>query len=159
MKTLDSPVYEVDQNSEWFKANIQEKERLKQIFKEFEEKYGTSHGFGIYHEEYFGVKHGTPAFEIFKDDLKKNADNEHGFHSFKIRTQSYKDIKEMVKGFEKTSSFKSHDVFGFNNATRSHWVKDRWFYQVNDPELVTSDEVKSINYKDYLDLVMETIEE
>lgn len=38
MQTLDAPVYEVKQDSEWYKAKVREREDIKQFFKTFKEK-------------------------------------------------------------------------------------------------------------------------
>lgn len=156
MQTLDAPVYEVKQDSEWYKSEVRRKNGINNFFNTFKEKYGIDKGFGFYHSEFFGVHAGTEAYEYFKDEVLKNPDS-NGFYPFKKRSKFYKEINELLEQIEDKNPFKSHDVLGMNNTTASQWLGDRWFYGVKNGQFVTGDEVTPIEFKDYLEVVMNHI--
>lgn len=158
MKTLDAPIYEVKQNSEWYKSEKKKREDINIFFDKFKKKYGTNIGFAFYHSEYFGVQAGTEAYELFKEEVTKNP-KEKDFHPFKKRSKYYTEIKELIEQIEEISPFKSHDVFGLNNVSASQWIGDRWFFGVRDIECVKGEEVTPIGFKDYLKVVMEKLEQ
>ncbi len=41
MQTLDAPIYEVKQESDWYKSEKKRKEDINSFFDKFEEKYGV----------------------------------------------------------------------------------------------------------------------
>ncbi|WP_163538278.1 hypothetical protein [Gracilibacillus sp. YIM 98692] len=159
METLDSPVFEVKQDSQWHKDTVFRNQKRKEFFKELSEKYLTDNGFAFYHEGHFGIYGHSKDYETYKDELTKNPDK-NGIHTFKKRSKYHKIFKEMLEGFEdKYSPFKAHDVFGTNNMKASQWLGDRWFWSVKDKSQVVGDEVEPLDYKDYLKVVMEHVEE
>ncbi|MDW8515095.1 hypothetical protein [Priestia flexa] len=156
MQTLDAPVYEVNPESDWYKSASRRKEDITNFFNKFEEKYGVKEGFSFYTSEYFGVYEGTEAYELFKNDiLKKQKD---GFYPFKKRSKHFREIKTLIDQIEKVNPFKTHDVLGLNNISASQWVGDRWFFGVKHKEYVKGNEVTPIDYKEYLKVVMNTLE-
>lgn len=157
MQTLDAPIYEVNQDSEWYKSLKKRKGDINNFFDSFEEKYGTTDGFSFYHSGYFGVYPYTKAYEIFKNDTLKNPTKE-GMYPIKKRSKYFSEIREMLKNIEEVSPFKPHDVFGLNNLKASQWVGDRLFYGVKNKEQVNGNEVTPMNYKDYLKIVMDTLD-
>jgi hypothetical protein len=157
MQTLDEPVYEVDQNSEWYQKERKRRDDIDNFFKEVKEKYGFEQGFSFYHSGYFGISGGTKDYEVFKDELLRNPDK--NFYPFKKRSKYYKDIQKMIEQIEEISPFKSHDVFGLNNVSASQWIGDRWFFGVKQEKQVKGKEVSPIDFKEYLKIVMEHIED
>lgn len=157
MKTLDAPVYQVKQDSDWYKSVIKQKEEVRAFFKDFKDKYGVREGFGFYHTEYFGAHKGTEAYDFFKDEVLKNPTKD-GFYAFKKRSKYFKEIKEMLEKIELSDPFKSHDVLGLNNVSASQWLGDKWFFQVKDENLVKSDEVVPVDFKEYLAVVMDKLD-
>jgi len=156
MQTLDAPVFEVNQDSEWYKSQARRRSDIKDFFAKFKDIYGVSEGFLFYHSEYFGVREGSKAYEIFKEELVKNP-TEKGFYPFKKRSNSYKEIHLLLEQIEDNNPFKSHDVLGINNITGSHWVLDRWFYGVRDIELIAGKEVAAVDYQEYLNVVIDSL--
>lgn len=155
MQTLDAPVYEVKQDSEWYKQKVKQDEETKQFFKTIKKKYGIGEGFGFYHSEFFGIHEGTEAFEKFRSELLKNPHKETDFYPFRKRSKYFKEIKELIEDIERVSPFTSYDTFGLNNVTASQWIGDRWFFEVKHPEYIKNhDEITPIDYKDYLKIVM-----
>ncbi|HFJ9376719.1 hypothetical protein BACERE00183_04611 [Bacillus cereus] len=157
METLDAPIYEVSKESDWYKSAIKRKYDINHFFKSFKEKYGTNKGFVFYHSDFFGVRMGTEAYELFKDEILKNP-KEKDFYPFKKRSKYYKEIKALIEQIEDICPFKAHDVFGTNNFSGSQWVEDRWFFGVNNEEYVKSTEVIPVDFKEYLKAVMETLD-
>lgn len=159
MQTLDAPVFEVNQDSEWYKNKKQQKEDTKNFFKIIKEKYGLSDGFAFYHSDYFGIYGGTKDYETYKNELVKTPTEKDDFYPFKKRSKYYKEIKELIQQITEIYSFKSHDVFGLNNVSASQWVGDRWFFGVNNEEYIKEHkEIVPIDYKEYLKIVMETLD-
>ncbi|WP_243572777.1 hypothetical protein [Bacillus stercoris] len=156
MQTLDAPIYEVKQESDWYKSEKKRKEDINLFFDKFEEKYGVKEGFSFYHSEYFGVYEGTEAYEIFKNDIVKNPVD--GFYAIKKRSKYFKEIKAMIEQIEKVNPFRSHDELGLNNMTGRQWIGDRWFFGVKTEQLVKGDSVVAIDYKEYLKIVMEHLD-
>ncbi|MGG0052966.1 hypothetical protein [Bacillus atrophaeus] len=156
MQTLDAPIYEVKQESEWYKSEKKRKEDINSFFDRFEEKYGIKEGFSFYHSEYFGVYKGTEAYEVFKDDIVKNPVN--GFYAIKKRSKHFKEIKAMIEQIEKVNPFNSHDELGLNNMTGRQWIDDRWFFGVKSAQFVKGDSVVAIDYKEYLNIVMDNLD-
>lgn len=157
MQTLDAPVYEVNQYSEWYKNKVAEMEAGNRFFDELENKYGIREGFGYYHSEFFGIHAGTDAFEKFRSELLKNPHENSDFYPFKKRSKYFKEIKELLESInvERVSPFYAHDVFGLNNVKANHWIGERWFYQVKNIEFIKRhDEITPIDYKEYLNIVM-----
>jgi len=157
MQTLDAPIYEVKQSSGWYKSKIKHRSDINDFFDAFEKKFGFKEGFSFYHFEYFGVYGGTEVYEFFKNELVKNADKDN-WYAFKKRSKYFKEIKELIEQIEKVNPFKLHDVLGLDNVSASQWLDDRWFFGVKNEKHVKGDEVVPIDYKDYLSLVMSSLD-
>lgn len=157
MQTLDAPIYEVKQDSEWYKSKVKQKNAIRDFFNSFEKRFGFKDGFSFYHSEYFGVYGDTKAYDYFKHDLVKNPDK-HNWYAFKKRSNSFKEIKALLKNTDDVYPFKSHDVFGLNNVTSSQWIGDRWFFGVRNANRVVGEEVTPIEYKEYLKIIMNSLD-
>ncbi|MGG3890188.1 hypothetical protein [Metabacillus fastidiosus] len=157
MQTLNAPIYEVKQDSSWYKAEMKRKEDIKIFFEKIKSEYGLGEGFGFYHSEYFGIHAETKDFEAYKDELLKNPNNK-DFHPFKKRSKYFQPIKELIEQIEEASPFKSHDVLGTNNISASQWIGDRWFFGVKHEKYVKGDEASPIDYKEYLKIVMDNLD-
>jgi hypothetical protein len=153
MQTLDAPVYEVKQDSEWYKAAIKRNKDINDFFKKVNEEYFKDNGFVFYHSEWFGIQADSEDFETYKDELLKNPEK-NGVHIFKKRSKYFNIFKELIEQIEEISPFKPHDALGMNNISASQWIGDRWFFGVKHEKLVKGDEVVPVDYKDYLKLVM-----
>ncbi|ATO28927.1 hypothetical protein C6370_20145 [Bacillus atrophaeus] len=156
METLDAPIYEIKQESDWYKTEKKRREDINKFFDKFEETYGINKGFSFYHSEYFGVRAGTEAYDFFKDEVVKNP-TKAGFYAFKKRSKYFTDIRSMLEQIEEVNPFKGHDVFGRNNITASQWVGDRWFFGVRDEKRVEGEEATPIDFKDYLKIILERL--
>lgn len=158
MQTLAAPVYEVNQDSEWYKKMQKRNKDINKFFKDINEEFGfEDNGFSFYHSEYFGVSAHSKDYEKFKDELLKNPES-NGMHPFRKRSKYYQIFKKKIEQIEDISPFKSHDVFGTNNISASQWVKDRWFFGVKNEEYVKGDEVSPIVFKEYLKVLMEVLD-
>ena len=157
MQTLDAPIYEVKQDSTWYKSKIKQRNDRDGFFDAFEKRFGFKEGFSFYHSEYFGVYGDTEAYKFFKDELVKKA-YKNNWYAFKKRSKYFKEIKELLGQIEELSPFISHDVLGLNNVTASQWLGDRWFFGVKSEKHVKGDEVVPIDYKEYLNLVMSRLD-
>jgi hypothetical protein len=157
MNTLDAPIYEVKQDSEWYQKQVKRRTDIEEFFKKMNSEYFKDNGFSFYHSEWFGVQGDSKDYETFKDELMKNP-NKDGVHIFKKRSKYFKVFKELLEKIEEVSPFKTHDVFGLNNVKASHWVGDRWFFSVKRDELKNGDEVTPIDFKEYLGLVMKSLD-
>ncbi|CDQ22608.1 hypothetical protein [Halobacillus karajensis] len=159
MQTLDAPVYEVKQDSEWYKKTMARRKRQEKFFKEINEKYFKDNGFSYYHSEWFGVQGDSEDYEVYKNELRKNPDK-NGVHIFKKNSKYFKAFKEMLDEVEGDfSPFASHDRLGLNNMSGSQWIGDRWFFGVKRESEVKSDEVEKIDFKDYLAVVAKSLDE
>lgn len=156
METLDAPIYEIKQESNWYKTEKKRREDINKFFDEFKATYGIKNGFSFYHSEYFGVRAGTEAYDFFKDEVVKNP-TKAGFYAFKKRSKYFTDIRSMLEKIEEANPFKGHDVFGRNNITASQWVGDRWFFGVRDEKRVEGEEAVAIDFKDYLKIILEKL--
>jgi hypothetical protein len=154
MSALDSPVYEVKQDSEWYKSEVKREQDIKNFFEKINSEYFCDNGFSFYHSEYFGVNYKSKDYEKYRDEVTKNP-NKDGVHTFKKRSKHFKIFKEMIEQIEFSSPFKRHDVFGLNNLTASQWLGDRWFFGVKHEKFVKGEEVEPIDYKEYLKLLLE----
>ncbi|WP_143804809.1 hypothetical protein [Paraliobacillus ryukyuensis] len=155
MQTLDSPVFEVKQDSKWYKNTIERERKRKEFFKKINSTYFKDNGFAYYHDEHFGVQGESDDYEAYKDELKKNSDK-NGVYIFKKRSKYFDIFSEILKEVEKNNDpFKRMDVLGMNNAKGSQWLGDRWFFSVKNESEVVGKEVEKMNYKDYLKVVME----
>jgi hypothetical protein len=158
MQTLDAPIFEVKQDSDWYKRKRKQQEDIEVFFKTIKEKYGLVDGFGYYHSDFFGIHYGTEDYKNFKNELLKNP-HEGDFHPFKKRSKYYKEIKGLLNNIEDISPFKPHDTFGLNNLNSSQWIGDRWFYSVKNAERIKRhDEITPVDYKDYLKIVMNALD-
>lgn len=158
MQTLNSPVYEVKKDSEWYMKKRKKESDIKDFFKKINTEYFKDNGFSFYHSEYFGVNSNSKDYETYKDEVSKNP-NKDNVHIFKKRSKYFKIFKGLLKSIEEISPFKNHDVFGPNNAKVSQWIEDRWFFEVGNEDLVKGEEVSLMDYKEYLQLVMDSINE
>lgn len=156
--TLNAPVFEVKQDSEWYQYKKAQTQRERSFFKEILSNYFEDNGFSYYHDDHFGVSGDSKDFEKYKDELTKNPDR-NGVHTFKKKSKHYPIFREMLKDVVDKDPFKPHDVFGRNNLKASHWLGDRWFYGVKDASKVLNNEVEPIDYKEYLKVFMDSSEE
>lgn len=159
MVTLDSPVYEVNPDSQWYQDKKQQREDIETFFKTIRERFGMGDGFSFYHKEYFGIHGNTKDYEKFKDELLKNPTEKNDFYPFKKRSVFYKEINELLKKVKEVYPFKPHDELGLNNVSASQWIGDRWFFQVKDTTMVKGNDVIPVIYKEYLQLVMDRLDE
>lgn len=157
MNTLNAPVYEVKQDSQWYKQKVKQKSDIKKFFEKVNSEYFKDNGFSFYHSEHFGIQAESKDLETYKDEVSKNP-NKDGVHIFKKRSKYFKIFKELLDQIEEVYPFKAHDVFGLNNLTASQWIDNRWFFGAKNEKYVKGDEVEPIDYKEYLKLVMETLE-
>lgn len=160
MKTLDAPVYEIKQNSEWYISTVKRRLQIKEFFQKVNSEYFTDNGFSFYTSEHFGIQGCSKDYETYKDEVMKNP-NKDGVHIFKKRLKFYELFKGMIEQIEETNPFKSTDVFGLNNLSASQWIGERWFFGVRNSEYIKdkeSKEITSIEYKDYLKIVMENLD-
>lgn len=158
MNTLDAPIFEVSQDSQWYKDEVKLRKNQKDFFKTINKEYFSDNGFIYYHSEHFGIDGNSADYNTYKEELKKNKDK-NGVYIFKKKSKYYPIFKEMISNIGEKDPFKAHDVFGSNNMNYSQWVGNRWFYGVHSPELVKSNEVIPVEYKDYLQVVMDNIQE
>lgn len=159
MQTLDSPVFEVKQDSKWYKETKDRRDGREEFFKRVKENgYFKDNGFAFYDEKHFGIYAESDDYETYKNELSKNPDK-NGIHKFKKNTEHYKIFHEMLSKFEPHDPFKCHDVLGFNNPKSSQWIDGRWFWSVKDESQVVGKEVEKIDYKNYLKVVMEHVED
>jgi hypothetical protein len=156
MQTLDAPVYEVKQDSEWYKNRVKRDLQIKEFFKKINAEYFKDNGFSFYHSEWFGVQGDSADYETYKDEVMKNP-NKDGVHIIKKRSKYFAIFKELLEQIDDSSPFKSHDVLGFNNISGSQWVGNRWFFGVKHEEFVKGEEVTLIDYKEYLKVVMDSL--
>lgn len=159
-QTLDAPVYEVKQDSEWYIETKARNERETEFFKEINSTYFNDRGFAYYHSEHFGVNGRSEDYEKYKDELLKNPDK-NGVYIFKKKSKFVPIFKEMIAKVGDKNPFKSHDVFGTNNLKASQWIGNRWFFSVKREEYIKdpSGEVQPIDYKEYLALLMSSLED
>ncbi|AUJ23147.1 hypothetical protein [Virgibacillus dokdonensis] len=162
MQTLDAPVFEVRQDSDWYKEEIERREKTKEFFNKIQNGYIQDNGFAFYHESHFGIYADSKDYEIYKSELTKHPDK-NGIYTFKKRSTHYKLFKEMLDDIPRISPFKPHDVFGLNNMNQSQWVGDRWFYSVKDENKIPQEsigiKIEPISYKKYLEIIVGIIED
>lgn len=178
MQTLDSPMYEVNQESEYYKKSKARKD-LQGRVNEILDEVASALGFDVTEFDYyssgsFGFKWTTKAYDKFKDQLTKHSDR-NGIHTFKKPTAGYKTISKMLKEIDEINKDKNpfalHDIFGINNLKASQWVEDRLFVGVKDAETTEKmliregrskqypvEPVKAMDYKEYLILVTKQLE-
>jgi len=157
MQTLDEYVYEFKQDSKWYQGKVKEREGIKDFFNKINNEYFEDNGFSFYHEEHFGVQGYSEDYEKFKNEVKKNPDK-NGVHIFKKRSKYYSIFKDMLKEINIISPFMAHDVLGSNNMRASQWLGDRWFWEVKNPDAIKSDQVEPVVYKEYLEVVKDSID-
>ena len=161
MQTLDSPVYEVKQNSDWYQKEFNRRENQKKFFETIKNDFITDNGFAFYNAYAFGIYETSNDYETYKDELVKNPDK-NGIHLFKKRSKHYKIFSEMLKSSEKDDWFKPHDVLGSNNIKASQWIGNRWFFSVRNKDRVPkesiNDEIESVDFKEYLKVISENLD-
>lgn len=174
MKTLNSPLYELNQDSEYYKILKEVKDsqpKINEIIREIAELVGfESKEFLYYGSRGFGFYRNSLAYEKFENQLTKNPDG-NGVYKFKRTSPTYKIISPKVLEIEriknKVNPFALHDMLGYNNLVASQWVEDRFFVEVKSEDtterILNADErrkqyeiepVKEVSYKEYLELVM-----
>lgn len=158
MKTLEEHIYEVNQDSDWYKKKDKQFDDINNFYRIIKEKYGFEEGFVFYHSGYFGIKYGTQDYEKFKDELLKNS-NKDGIHIFKKKSKFNQIMKELLDEVEEISPFKAHDTFGLNNTRGSQWVNGRWFFSIKDQENINQfGEISKVDFKDYLKVLTDALE-
>jgi len=160
METLNSPVYEVRQDSEWYKNHMERKRLIKDFFRNVNSTYFKDSGFSFYHSTCFGIQGYSADYETYKSELLKNP-NKDGVHLFKKKSKYFNIFREMLEPIGDPNPFKIHDVFGLNNAKASQTLKGRWFFEVGNENLIKDKEHKEItpiDYKEYLTFVMENLD-
>ena len=179
MKTLNAPLFELNQQSIYYKVLKEVKDnnpRIDQIIRKTAELIGyDSSEFVYYGSRGFGFYGDSKAYEKFKDQLTKRPDR-NGVYTFKRTTSTYKTVSPRMLEIEKIQSkinpFALHDIFGLNNLVATQWIEDRFFVEVRSEEdtkkLLVSERrrkqceiepVKEIGYKEYLELVMTKVDD
>lgn len=156
--TLNAPVYEVNPESEWYKSSLAKLQRQKEFFKKINSMYFDDNGFSYYNTKVFGIKGNSKDYEKYKEELLKNPDSR-GIYLFKKRSKYYAIFNEMLMKVEDKNRFKSHEVFGINNITGRQWIGERWFFGVEKEEDVEGEEAVLVNYREYLEAVMDATKE
>src|SRR5690625_4599184 len=99
MSALSEPLYELDQESKYYKNLKKRKDTQSQvddIIEKIAETYGfESKDFAYYHAKHFGFMSGTSSVEKFREHLTKNSDR-NGVYTFKKNTKFYKEISEKM---------------------------------------------------------------
>lgn len=178
MQTLSEPLFEVNPECDYYKLVKRKKDnepKVDQIFKDVANEFGYDYNdFAYYGCSGFGFYGGTKSYEKFKSDLTKKADR-NGIHTFKLTSKIFKLISpkfsEVDDLLKSGSPFTIHDIFGWNNLKASQWIGDRLFFEVknvdqtekllnaeNRRERFEIEPVMKINYKNYLELVMEKLD-
>lgn len=157
MATLSHPVYEVKQDTKWYKEKLKWRKGSKQFFEDLDKDYGIKVGFHYYHSTYFGMTPDCTKFEEYRDQLTKNA-NKDGIYTFKKTSKMFKELSERIKAFDLVYAFQHHDELGLNNVTRSQWLDDRWFFEVKNEKFVEGNSVELIDYKEYLKFIVDSLE-
>ncbi|WP_143804728.1 hypothetical protein [Paraliobacillus ryukyuensis] len=172
MQTLDSPVFELNKESDYYKK-IKEVKDSQPIINEILDQVASKleidpKEFLYYNAGGFGFEKYTDSYMKYQDKLTKNPDR-NGVHTFKRSTNEFKEISSMINEIDKikktVNPFALHDIFGFNNLKASQWIGDRFFVGVKSEERTMGnveerknqsiEPVKDISYKEYLKLVME----
>lgn len=182
MQTLQGPVYEIHQESDYYKVVKERKDsnvRVNEILGGIAKEFGfDSAEFFYYGSGGFGFERYSKGYEKFEVHLTKNADR-NGIHTFKRNSIPYKKISKLLKEVyeieEKVDPFALRDIFGFNNLSASQWVGDRYFVGAKSEELVLEriearkskvatkdgddfiEPIAQISYRDYLLLVAEAL--
>ena len=172
MKTLNEPMYEINQDSEYYKKAKWRKDqqgRVNEIITSVALEYGFEpEALQIYSHSCFGFKWHAPDVDKFREHLTKKSDRD-GIHSFKKTSKLFKEIspklKEITDIDRSVSPFALHEIFGLNNLVASQWIENRLFISVKDQmhtkKLLNSENrslrypvepIKHISYKEYLQL-------
>lgn len=175
MKTLSSPLFEVNQESDYYKKvkdRHDKSSRVNEILAEVAKTLEINlDEFSYYSSSRFGFSKYTAAFDKYQEQLTKNADR-HGIHTFKMKTTGLKLVSPMLKEIDEinrsNNPFDIHAIFGLNNLAASHWIEERLFFEVKDEEvtkkLLTSPDrnkryeiepIKEVSYKEYMLLALE----
>ncbi|MFY0516437.1 hypothetical protein ACOMCU_01210 [Lysinibacillus sp. UGB7] len=181
MQTLDAPLYEVDQESIFYKHSLEKRdyhEKLSMVIGEIAEAYGfNGNDFRYYGPYKFGFLGSSDAYDLTQEHLVKNEDR-NGVYAFRKSSKPYKDISARLLSVPEINfnPFEVHDVFGSNNLIASQWVGDRLFYGVKDASQTEDvvakraasakehgktyvEPVVKIDHKDYLKLIIAALEE
>lgn len=180
MKTLDAPLYEVNQESTFYKNSLEKRNyhlKISVVIGEIAEAYGFDQDdFRYYGPFGFGFLGSSDAYDLMKEHLVKNSDR-NGVYTFKKISKPYKDISARLLSIPEINfnPFQAHDVFGANNLIASQWVEERLFYGVkvaSETEYAVTkraesakeqgkeyvEAVVSIDHKDYLRLILDKLE-
>lgn len=177
MQTLNEPIFEVNQESDFYKKSKERKDKRPRI-NEILNEIANTVGFDVEEFQYygcygFGFSYGSDGYEKFKDQLMKNADR-NGVYKFKKTSAVFKEISKKLEEVDKINNivnpFEIHDIFGINNVTAAQWLGDRYFVEVkhkktteifiNKPDRSRQykvEPIKEVSYKDYLQLVLDHV--
>lgn len=165
MHALSAPIYEVKQDSDWYKETVDREKKIKEASEIIKEKnYFPHEGFVLFTSMSFGVRAANSDAELYDDQLLKKADR-NGIRMFKKKSPIKKEIQEIFGDIEGENPFKIYDVFGLNNAKKSQWIGDRWFFQVKNDDVVKKNEtaleneIREVPYQEYLSLLQKVIAE
>lgn len=181
MQTLDSPLYEVNQESLFYKHLSEKRDyqkKLSVVISEVAKEYGFNPSDFQYYSPYgFGFLGSSDAYDLMQEHLVKNADR-NGLYTFKKKSKPFKDISARLLSVPEINfdPFEAHDVFGTNNLIASQRIGNRLFYEVRDAALTENavakraerakgheasyvEPVMEIDYTDYLKLMITTFEE
>lgn len=179
-QTLSEPIFEINPDSDYFKQSKAVRDANKKIYAiidEIAEEYGfDAKEFPHYDSGMCGFLSRSEGLKKFQSEVTKNSDR-NGVHTFKKNSKMWKEIQPRMKQVAEyynagPSPFALIDIVGMNNSKYTQWVAGRMFIQVKDREHalkeVGSDKRKErysaeplleIPFKEYLALVMETIED
>ena len=119
MRTLNTPLYEVKQDSELYRNGKRRLDSIEEFFNSFKEKYGSTEGFSFYTSRDFGVHVDTPCYEIFKDSVEEG--DKPGYYSFREDSEHYQEIRPMIRKTVDYDGFVLSATFGlFNIASVSY---------------------------------------
>lgn len=166
MSVLGEPLYEVAKESQYYKDRF-EYRRLQPIVgklvEDIEDEFMFKRGsLVIWSSNKFGLRNREDQMS-WNDQLKVNYENE-GTRLFKKRSKNYKELQEKIKTTdvdtlnELVNPFTFHDICGMNNCKSSHWVSDRWFFEVKDEDRLTTDgspDYKKADWNEYIELLKE----
>ncbi|APJ11105.1 hypothetical protein [Bacillus safensis] len=153
METLNSPVYEVKRESDWYKEGFIDREDHDKFFNQLENLYGVKKGFVYLDSENFGVIPDTESYHYFKKEIVKNKIQ--GFYPIRKKSEYYLKLKTLIEQIRERDPSRPHSEFGENNARYSQWLGDRWFYEVKDESLVEGNDVEPIEYTEYLKVAVD----
>lgn len=175
LKTLNEPLFEINQDSEFFKRSNERREkqtRVNEILDEVAIRIGCAvKEFNYYGSQSFGFMHDSEGYLKFRNELTKNSDR-NGLYTFKKSSKTFKLVSPMMEEIDDirniVSPFELHHVVGMNNAVATQWIAGRMFVGVKDIEVARYEitklgrmkeypvePLKPIEYHEYLKLFLE----